>query len=73
MISRVSQVTLPVAGRERAEAFWTDGVAFEVHAGAANSEERWVEIAPAVAGLARHRLERGTNPAFFLEDNHGNA
>ena len=46
MISRVSQVTLPVADQERAKAFWTDKVGFKLHTDEPYGDERWIEIAP---------------------------
>ena len=46
MISRVSQITVPVADKERARAFWTRKAGFEVHTDEPYGEERWIEIAP---------------------------
>lgn len=46
MISRVSEVTLTVADQERARAFWTDKVGFQVHTDEPYGEERWIELAP---------------------------
>lgn len=46
MISCVSQVTVPVVDQERAKAFWTDKVGFELHTDEPYGDERWIEIAP---------------------------
>jgi predicted enzyme related to lactoylglutathione lyase len=51
MINRVSQVAIQVADKERARAFWTEQVGFEVHTDEQYGEERWIEIAPPAGPL----------------------
>lgn len=46
MITGVSQVTIPVADRQRAKEFWTAKLGFAVHTDEPHGEERWIELAP---------------------------
>jgi len=46
VISGVSKVVVPVDDQERAKAFWTDRVGFEVARDETYGDERWIEIAP---------------------------
>jgi predicted enzyme related to lactoylglutathione lyase len=83
MISRVSQVTVPVADKERARAFWTDRLGFRVHTDEPYGEERWIEIAPPdgpllvlasrsdVAVGRRDRGELPDSPILFACDDIG--
>jgi predicted enzyme related to lactoylglutathione lyase len=46
VISGVSKVVVPVDDQERAKAFWTDRVGFQVARDETYGDERWIEIAP---------------------------
>jgi catechol 2,3-dioxygenase-like lactoylglutathione lyase family enzyme len=44
MISGVSNVIIPVDDQERAKAFWTETIGFDVVVDAPYGEERWIEV-----------------------------
>jgi predicted enzyme related to lactoylglutathione lyase len=44
MISGVSKVVLQVGDQDRAKAFWTDAVGFQLVQDAPYGEERWLEV-----------------------------
>lgn len=50
MISGVTKVIVPVDDQERAKAFWTEGLGFEVVRDESYGDERWIEVATADEG-----------------------
>lgn len=46
MITGVGQVIIDVDDQQRAKAFWTEVIGFEVETDAPYGEERWIEVAP---------------------------
>jgi predicted enzyme related to lactoylglutathione lyase len=43
-IRRIEQVTIPVADQDRALAFYTEKLGFEVHVDVAMGPQRWIEL-----------------------------
>jgi predicted enzyme related to lactoylglutathione lyase len=82
MITAVSQVIVPVDDQERAKAFWTGVLGFELRTDAPYGEEqRWIEVAPPAgapllvltprpAGERRREVLDGLphSPVFFTCD-----
>ena len=78
MISGVGKVIVPVDDQERAKAFWTTKVGFELRRDETFGDERWIEVSPPVGApiLALTRRTAGdprpdvpdelpTSPVFF--------
>jgi predicted enzyme related to lactoylglutathione lyase len=64
MISGVSKVVIDVEDQERAKAFWTEAMGFEVAQDAQYGEERWLEVrtVDGAVDLVLNRIERSARP-----------
>jgi lactoylglutathione lyase len=50
MITGVSKVVVPVLDQERAKAFWTTRIGFELRRDEVYGDERWIEVSPPAGG-----------------------
>jgi catechol 2,3-dioxygenase-like lactoylglutathione lyase family enzyme len=72
-ISRIRTITVLVADQDRAKAFYTGTLGFQVRTDVVVGDNRWLEVAPADAGTAivLHRpfpgLSPGTSQGVILD------